>query len=131
MGQRDVKSVVDMDVSLAQTGNRTEDATGSSVEMAGFHGAAVLIITGAYTDGSHAFAIQESDDNSEWNDVDASDLDGEAPTISAAGDADSKFRIGYAGTKRYLRVNVTASGETGATYGAYILKGFPSQFPVE
>lgn len=131
MGQRDVKSAVDMDVSLAQTGDRTANATGAASELAGYRGASVLIVAGDYTDGEHAFSVQESDDNATWSDVAASDLDGQVPTISAEGDANQKYRVGYTGIKRYLRVNVAATDTTtGATYGAYILKGFPRQFPV-
>jgi len=126
----DVKEQVDIDVSLAQSGNRTADATGSSSDISEFHAASILINVNAYTDGSHEFVVEESDDDSTWSAVADSDLDGSEPTVDAAGDV-GKHRIGYTGTQRYLRVTTTVSGTTtGADYGAYVLKGDPSQFPV-
>lgn len=125
----DVKEQIDLDVSLAQSGSRTSDATGSSSDISEFHAASVLINVDDWTDGTHEFQVEESDDDSSWSAVADDDLDGDEPSVSEAGD-EGKHRIGYTGNKRYLRVTTSVSGTTtGADYGVYILKGDPSQFP--
>lgn len=130
MGRYDVKSKIDVEVSLAQSGNRTATANGTSAELAGFHGAAVLVDVAAYTDGSHTFEVQESDDDSTWTAVADADLDGTEPIVDAAGDVGQHY-IGYTGNAKYLRVITSAvtGTTTGANYGAYIIKGDASQFP--
>lgn len=130
MGRRDVKSRVDMDISLAQTGDRTSDATGSSSDVSEYHGASILLNVESYTDGTHDFTIQESDDDSNWSDVATSDLEGSLPSVTESAD-EGEHRVGYTGNAQYLRVTTSVSGTTtGAEYGVYVLKAYPTQFPV-
>ncbi|WHM32444.1 hypothetical protein OH540_21310 [Streptomyces sp. BPPL-273] len=92
--------------------------------------AMLIVQTGTITDGTHAVVLQESDDNSAWGTVAASDLQGVAPSIVAADD-DALFEVGYKGSKRYLRASVTTSGATtGGTLGAVILRAFPRRTPI-
>jgi len=109
---------------------RTADANGASVDLQGYHGALIVVATGAITDGTHTIEIQESDDGSSWSAVADADLQGSEPAIGPTND-DTVYKIGYRGTKRYLRVAVTVAGATsGGDYGAWILRHSPRKAPV-
>ncbi|MFF1297927.1 MULTISPECIES: hypothetical protein [unclassified Streptomyces] len=113
---------------------RTASANGTGVDRyaggAAFQDAMVIVHTGAITDGTHAVDVQESDDNSAWNSVAASELQGTEPSIGSTDD-DKLYVIGYKGIKRYLRVAVTASGTTsGGVYGATVALANPRTAPV-
>lgn len=110
---------------------RTSDADGSGVDLRGFDSAMALIDLGAWTDGTHTFEVQESDDNSTFTAVADADLIGSEPVVDAADEDNTVHRIGYVGSKRYLRVSVgVASATSGAVYGASILRGHAAQQPV-
>jgi hypothetical protein len=129
MGAKDLKSNIKMGVSIAQAA-KTSTATGTGFDVSGSHGACAVIDAGAWTDGTHAFTVQESDDNSTYTDVSATNLDGTAPTISGTSGQSQQYYLGYKGNKKYIRVKSTVSGTTtGAIYGAYILYGFPKDIP--
>ncbi|MEU0584580.1 hypothetical protein [Streptomyces sp. NPDC006132] len=103
---------------------RTASANGVGVDLANYDAAVVVIDAGTWTDGTHTFALQESDDNSTFTAVAAADLDGAAPVFNDANDDDQVYEIGYHGIKRYLRVAVTvASATTGAVYSATVIRG--------
>jgi hypothetical protein len=109
---------------------RTLSANGVGVDLQGFEGALVLIQTGVITDGTHVFEVQESDDNATFTAVAGTDLQGSEPSVGATDD-DKVYRIGYIGTKRYVRVVSTASGTTtGGVYGSSVVRGFPRKQPV-
>ncbi|MFE2555973.1 hypothetical protein ACFXGT_08045 [Streptomyces sp. NPDC059352] len=113
---------------------RTASANGTGVDRAGggamFQDALVIVHTGTITDGTHAVDVQESDDNSSFTSVAASELQGTEPSIVAADD-NKMYVVGYKGLKRYLRVAVTASGTTsGGVYGASVVLANPRTAPV-
>ncbi len=104
----------------------------------GGYGALTLeLLPGLWTDGSHTFAIQESDDNFSTNNaVAVADLlyDGNADStngtftgITAA--TTTVQRIDYIGRKRYVRVVTTESGTTGAAFALVAHLFAPNQFP--
>ena len=104
----------------------------------GGYGALTLeLLPGLSTDGSHTFAIQESDDNFSTNNaVAVADLlyDGNADStngtftgITAA--TTTVQRIDYIGRKRYVRVVTTESGTTGAAFALVAHLFAPNQFP--
>lgn len=128
MASKDLIRHLNAAISLSPAA-RTANATGTSVDLHGYESAAIYIVTGAITDGTHAIDIEESDDNSTWADVAAGDLDGTEPSIGATDD-DKVFEIGYLGKKRYLRVNVTVTGATsGGVYGAVVVRGHARREP--
>jgi len=113
---------------------RTASANGTGVDRylngAGFQDALIIVHTGTITDGTHAVDVQESDDNTTFTSVAASELQGTEPSIGASDD-NKMYVVGYKGTKRYVRVAVTASGTTsGGTYGASVLLANPRVAPV-
>lgn len=127
MANADIKSNVDVDQSFVKAAV-TATANGASFEISDYHAISVLIDVGTWTDGTHTFTIEESDDNSAWSTV-TTDIWGDTPAVvSDATTDDTKFRIGYKGNNRFLRVVTTVAGATsGAVYGALILKGQKSE----
>jgi hypothetical protein len=126
---RDIYNGLSVAQSLAPAA-RTASANGTGVDLRGFDGAFALIETGVITDGSHTFEVQESDDNSTFTAVADADLQGSEPAVGSTDD-NSVYRVGYRGTRRYLRVAVTVSGATsGGVYGAAVVRGLAHQQPV-
>src|SRR6266568_5554126 len=93
----------------------------------GYAALTLELCPGLWTDGSHSFAINESDDNSTWTAVVAADVMpnpevgvyGTASTfVSITAATTTVQRIDYIGRKRWVRVISTESGvTTGAAYG--------------
>ncbi len=79
----------------------------------GYAALTLVLLPGAWTDGSHAFAINESDDNSTFTAVAAADIlpgsevgvYGTATTfVSITAATTTVQRIDYIGRKRYVQV---------------------------
>lgn len=116
---RDIKSIFDVATSLPPAA-RTATANGSGVDLRGYDAALVMMVVGTITDGTHTPKLQESSDNSTFTDVAASDLVGSFSNLAS----NTPQRVGYIGSKRYVRVVVTVSGATtGGVYGAVIVRG--------
>jgi len=129
MASVDLKNNIGVVQSLAPKA-RTSSENGTGVDLQGFHGAMAVIETGVITDGTHTIAIEESADNSTFTAVADGDLQGSEPAIVAADD-NEVYRIGYMGTKRYIRVAVTvASATTGGVYRGSILRSAARKAPV-
>jgi len=130
---RDMKSNVGAEVSIAPL-LRTTSVNGTGVDLRDYDSATVLISVGACTDGAFAFEVQESDDNSSFSAVSDDNLIGTEPTIDSDDDNTVK-RVGYVGSKRYIRVVATETGgspspATGCAFGATVLLGHPHIAPV-
>lgn len=115
----------------------TATTDGSSVDRKDgqhelFRSALIVIHAGSWTDGTHTFELQESDDNSTFTAVSSDDMEGTAPVIDAGADGDQVYEMGYVGASRYLRVSVTVSGATsGATYGSSVVLYDPALAPAD
>lgn len=130
MAIKDLYNNIGATISLAPAA-KTASANGTGVDLQGFDSAVVLIEVGAWTDGSHAFEVQESDDNSTFTAVADADLQGAEPVVDGATDDDQIYKIGYTGSKRYIRAVTTVSGTTtGAVYGVTVAKGHARSKPV-
>lgn len=108
---------------------RTASVNGANLDLQGYESASVLLNAGTITDGTFTPKFQEADDNGSgapdtWSDVAATDLT-DGPFVALV--ADSVQQVGYRGTKRWLRVVVTASGSpaTGAEFSAIYARGHP------
>jgi hypothetical protein len=104
--------------------------TSTGIDRTAYEGgtdALVCALTvGAYTDGTHTFAMEDSPDNTNWTAVDAAYLQGSFTAISSSGQQNAVQKVGYIGTQRYVRVvdTVTGSPATGAQYGVnWIVSG--------
>lgn len=124
---RDQKTVLDVQNSLAPAGNRTASANGSSVDLQGFDSATVVFHPGTITDGTHTPKVQESSDNSTFTDVAAADQVGTLAALAS----NTMQRVGYIGSKRYVRAVVTVAGATtGGMYTATVIRGNSNKMPV-
>lgn len=111
-------------IAVAQTlvpAARTATATGSAVDLAGFDAAAVVISTGAVTDGSFSIEVQESDaSGSGYTAVATADLDGTEPATLTA---NTVTVLGYHGIKRYIRAVATDAGPGDAVFEVAVIRG--------
>lgn len=112
---------------------RTATGNGTAVDRNDnslmYQDAMISVIAGTVTDGTHTIDIKESDDNSTFTSVATTDLQGTKPALTSAS-SNTVTDIGYKGTKRYLRVDVTvASATTGGVYAATVLLANPRVTP--
>lgn len=126
---RDLENRLNALASIVPTGNRTATVNGTGIDLQGYDGALVIINADTVTDGTHTPKVEESADNSAWNDAAAADLVG---TTLVAITAASVQKIAYVGAKRYIRATVTVTGgpATGGKYNALVVRGFPSLQPL-
>jgi hypothetical protein len=108
---------------------RTATITPSvGVDLVGFDRAAVVVVVGALTDGTHTVSIEESDSSgSGFAAVAAAQLSGTPGAVAA----NTVYEYGYLGTKRYIRavVTVTGSPSTGANIAAIVVKAGAKTLP--
>lgn len=121
--------------SLNPAAARTTSADGASVDrlgatLANYRSAMLVVHAGVVTDGTHAFKLQVSDNNSDWTDAPAADLQGSAISVTSASD-EQVYTRGYNGSARYLRAVSTVSGSpsTGGLYSAGVLLMGPRRSP--
>jgi hypothetical protein len=111
----------------------TQTATG--IDRTAYEGGAdalvVLVDVGAWTDGTHTFALQDSPDNSTWTAVASVFQQGSFTAIAATGQQNAVQKVGYIGTQRYVRVvdTVTGAPATGASYGVLWIIGGAHSLP--
>lgn len=134
---RDLKNNIAARQSIAPA---TYDASveGLTVDRAGFESVTFEIHAGAWTDGTHAFDAEHSDDGSTWDAVTAADLLGTFPTVQGDGGSpetglneNAAHLVGYIGERRYVRgiTTVTGSPATGALYGVDVILGHAHERP--
>ena len=107
----------------------TSTQTGVGIDLQGFGAAMLLFIIGTLTDGVHTLTMEESDVlGSGYTTVAAADMDG---TLGVAV-SDTNQRVGYKGTKRYIRAinTITGSPATGCEIAAVVCRGIPNSGPV-
>lgn len=96
---------------------QTAAGNGASIDTLGAGRLAFVVNTGAVAgSGDFGLKLQESDTGtSGWTDVAADQVDSTAPATLAA---DSAYRLGYRGWKRYVRLALTKAGGTSIAAGA-------------
>ena len=105
------------------------------VDTAGYEGVAFVIATGALADADATFTVLlehgDADDLSDAEAVPDTHLLGtEALAGFAFGDDDETRKIGYLGSRRYLRLTVTPANNTGAAnVAAVAILGHPHNAP--
>jgi hypothetical protein len=108
----------------------TATTKGTHADLRGFQSALLVINTGAIAgDGLYDIKLQESDTTTDgdFTDVAAGNLLG---TLPAALAANSVYKQGYVGTKRYIRAVITKQSGTSIAAGAVILCGDAALQPV-
>jgi hypothetical protein len=127
---KDLKNKLDILASMGPAVYTTSQ-NGTGVDLRGFDGAVAVfesgIVDNVDTDETYTPKVQESDDNSTFTDVASTDLEGTfAPMV------DNEIqRVGYKGSKRYIRSVMTLAGTTPSFAGrASVIRGIPLQAPV-
>ncbi|WP_337187579.1 hypothetical protein [Phenylobacterium sp.] len=126
-------------VHLLSSAPRQADANSTGMDLRDADSAALLFTVGANGDTLSGsvyieLEVEESDDNSTWNDVANLDLTnyatgttntGTAAKIVANAGAANSYLVGYKGNKRYIRgvVNITGTHTTGTPVGVVGLRG--------
>lgn len=110
---------------------KTDAETGATVDRLGYRSAEIVVNTGALVGaGDFGFKLQHSHttENGDFVDVTAADLLGTAPAAGMT--AASVYRVGYVGSRRYIRVATLDNGGTSLAIGAVAILGSPNIAPV-
>ena len=105
---------------------------GNIIDTQGYNGLTFLLNVGARTDGTYTPLIEHSDDSglSGSAAVDDADLVG-TEAGAAISTANTVKKIGYVGSKRYVRLSVVSTSvSSGATVGATAVRDRPAVGPV-
>lgn len=109
---------------------KSASVDGTAVDTKGFNSAAFVVNTGAIVSaGDFGVKLQESDTTTDgdFTDVAADQVDTNAP---ATLEANSTYKLGYRGFKRYARLVLTKAGGTSIAAGAGAVLGNPADAPV-
>src|SRR3954454_24310112 len=83
---------------------------GPTVDLQGYDSCELIARTRAWTDGAYALQVLESDaSGSGFAAAPASSVLGGSPSIGAA---NTLARLGYVGTKRYIRLRIVSTATT-------------------
>jgi len=108
--------------------------TGDIIDTAGFQSALFAISAGTLTDGTYTPTLYEGNDSglSDAAAVADGDLIGtEAGATMIASEDGDCAKLGYKGTKRYLRLDIASTGvTTGGVVGATCMLGDPHVAPI-
>ena len=127
MAKRDLYNNIGVIQSIAPA-VQSASINGAGVDLRPYNSATVIISSGAIVGSAVMVAkLQESDDNATFTDVAAGDLLGTFPASLAAS---SVNKIGYKGSKRYIRPVLTLSSGTSIAADAVIVGGHASLAPV-
>jgi hypothetical protein len=126
---RDIKNNLD-GVGSIDPASVTATTNGSGVDLRDFDGAMIVFQAGSADTGNgdetYTPGVEESDDNSSFSAVAASDLEGTLVNMTA----NSVQRAGYKGAKRYIRAVLTLGGTTPSiNASALVVRGLPHQAP--
>jgi hypothetical protein len=99
-----------------------QSVAGTAADLYSMGAAVGVLMVGTWTDGTHAFDLEHSDDDDTYESA-ASVCIGSIPTIDDDTRDGDVVVVDYKGGKRYLRWNVTVSGSpaTGLSFGAAVL----------
>ena len=128
---RDLKSNIDVAQSIAPAARTTGTTTGAAVDLQNKDSAVIEYTTGAWTDGTHTPSVQESTDGTSFTDVGTADLQGTFTAVSGTAGQNGVQRVGYVGTKRYVRgMEVHGTSTTGVISGVNVIRGDPRLGPL-
>ena len=128
MAMRDLASNLAVAESIRPAVHSAATVTGETVDTRGYESAMVAITAGAVAgSGNVTPKMQHSANGSDWDDVAAADLIGAFPTVLVA---NTTYKVGYRGGRRYVRAFGTLNSGTSVAYSAAFILGTPAQRPV-
>lgn len=131
MNQKDLVNQMDAVVAIAAVAINTDTTTASAaIDMQGAEGALILMHSGVIAggDGANVYTplITECDtSNGSFTAVADADLINTEASAVLDGDTEGVKKIGYIGTKRYIKVSIVSTAFTtaGGIAGALVLRG--------
>ena len=132
----DIKELNAFDIQAISSDTTTN---GDIIDTQGYESVSFVFQSGTITDGDYTVLIQEGDDSGLSDASAVADADllpvGTGQEAAASFDADTDdnlvTKIGYRGSKRYVRFNVVSTNTTtGGTVGAIAILGYPHESPV-
>lgn len=135
MAQRDFISNTQMTLIGSMTLSGTTPSASDWIDTRGFDGCTLVLVTGAVTDAGTAAGfsseLQEGDTSlaSGASAVSANETLGNIANLTVTDDTfDSKVvgAVGYVGSKRYVRLNITGTTATSADVQVFALLGHPT-----
>lgn len=125
-------------VQVANPATATNTVTSSAIDLQGYNSCTVLISVGQSGDtlsGSVYWTLKltESVDDSSYTDVAASDMLGsQTAVIDSSSEDEAVYKLGYVGSKRYLKAVATKTGThtNGTPIGIIAVRGDASREPV-
>ena len=118
---QDLHNLVSIGAAIALTAVANgEDVTGEVIDRQGSDGLEIILQVGAYTDGSVTPLVEESDNDSDYTAVADADLTN--TEASAALSAAGVSKIGYVGSKRYVKATAVTAAESTLSVGASFVK---------
>jgi hypothetical protein len=132
---RDLHNNIKAEVAFNTAGIVTNTTTvGRIIDMQGFGSAEFLIQAGNLIDGTYTPLIEEGDASNLSDAVAVADKDllgTEAAAVFIATNDHIVNKIGYIGSRRYVRLSILSTGiTTGGTVSALIVKSNASDLPV-
>ena len=101
---------------------READETGVGIDLSGISSVLVVWNAGAWTAGTHDFALEHSEDDVIYETVPAELIVGTLPTIEDDNTDGQVYQVSYTGGLRFLRVNAIVTGvDPAALYGAVVV----------
>jgi hypothetical protein len=131
MNQVDLHNNIRVSVALEpQTIDADTTTVGEIIDRQGFASLEFVVFAGTLADGTFTAALTEgdADDLSDGTTVAAGDLLGSLPVVDESGEIK---RVGYRGTKRYVRLSVVSTSTTdGGPLGATAVQSGARNNPV-
>ena len=104
---------------------------GAAIDTAEFGSLMFVVTTGAVAgSGNFGITVQESDTTTDGDFTDASADSVIGSSLVNPVAADSIYKVGYNGSKRYARLSVTKNSGTSVVIGAIAVKGDARHQPV-
>lgn len=130
--RRDIHSSVDVVTTMVPL-IYSGPSAGVGVDLKGYSAAQAVIIAGAFTAaGTFTFNVQEADEDGPvaYSNVAVGDLQG-ASKVPVLSGGDQIVRIGYLGTKRFIRLAITHRASNPTLHAAgVIVRGLPGLAPI-
>jgi len=131
---QDLHNKLDVKRALSPAAATTDNTvfTSQVADLLGYDGAELIIATGSLADADATFTLlmEDSSDNSTFATVDPKLLNGTVALGSFDFSADDKvFKIGYVGSKRYLRAKITPANNTGNAFVSAVWVLAPTILP--
>lgn len=122
MIRRDLKNNLKLAQSLAPAA-RTASANGAEVDTQGFGSVLFVADIGLFTDGEFLYSAEHRDEGEAFGAIPADELEGAFTTIDDATEDNTTQKVGYKGTKQFVRMVLTENAGSPASATGVVSTG--------